>query len=467
MASKRQAAVLVLVLTCICLVSWHSYRTGADYGGLAHPALSATYSFGDRRLLTHPAAAAATASRNTASGDASLQLGITDHGARQGGDRGQDSDGSVRDMKEAVHVPSVLLAKQLGFNFPVVPRLAALPAYPPPEHVKHNALRLVSYRGREFNISNEKHVLAMIHIQKTAGTTLNRLLAERLMGDFSCWCRPVQNANKEVKLDMNGRVRKDWKHCKCYRPSSSSSQWLFSRTTTGWKCGLHPTYTALTECLASGKVDMMERKKQANRAFFVVTILRRPIDRFLSEFAHVKRGVTWKNSTFQCNGVKLSHVHMPLCFPGRDWSHASMDEFLACPHNMAFNRQTRMLANLSVVNCYDSSSMPTAEYNERLLHSAQQTLLSLAWFGLTEYMSESLEMFESRFGVQFAKEQLDYKSGDGKPDSKSSFIWKNLTESLTKRIVQANILDLQLYDFAEKLFLDRYKELKQQQQQQQ
>ena len=34
------------------------------------------------------------------------------------------------------------------------------------------------------------------------------------------------------------------------------------------------------------------------------------------------------------------------CYPGEDWEDVSLDEFIDCEHNMASNRQTRMLADL-------------------------------------------------------------------------------------------------------------------------
>ena len=34
----------------------------------------------------------------------------------------------------------------------------------------------------------------------------------------------------------------------------------------------------------------------------------------------------------------------------------TLEEFTSCPHNLAFNRQTRMLADLDLVNCYENLS---------------------------------------------------------------------------------------------------------------
>ena len=35
-----------------------------------------------------------------------------------------------------------------------------------------------------------------------------------------------------------------------------------------------------------------------------------------------------------------------VCFQDEDWMDVTLEEFMACPFNLAVNRQTRMLANL-------------------------------------------------------------------------------------------------------------------------
>jgi len=48
-------------------------------------------------------------------------------------------------------------------------------------------------------------------------------------------------------------------------------------------------------------------------------------------------------------------------------------------------RQTRMLADLSLIGCYNSSYMNQEERNRVMLASAKRNLLSIAFFGLTEF----------------------------------------------------------------------------------
>ena len=70
--------------------------------------------------------------------------------------------------------------------------------------------------------------------------------------------------------------------------------------------------------------------------------LREPTARYLSEFRHVQRGATWKSATLMCGGRAWAEL-MPRCYTDEDWSDVELEEFMSCRHNLAVNRQTRML----------------------------------------------------------------------------------------------------------------------------
>lgn len=55
---------------------------------------------------------------------------------------------------------------------------------------------------------------------------------------------------------------------------------------------------------------------------------------------------------------------------------------------MASNRQTRMLADLSLVGCYNST-ISSAEKDRRMLASAKHNLRFMPFFMLTEYQKVS------------------------------------------------------------------------------
>lgn len=79
---------------------------------------------------------------------------------------------------------------------------------------------------------NAHDVMVFLHIQKTGGTSFGRHLVQDLDLQRPCTCQ---------------RKRK---RCYCFRPNRNEN-WLFSRYSTGWKCGLHADWTELTSCVDS------------------------------------------------------------------------------------------------------------------------------------------------------------------------------------------------------------------------
>lgn len=79
---------------------------------------------------------------------------------------------------------------------------------------------------------NGNDVIVFLHIQKTGGTSFGKHLVYDLDLQRPCFCQ---------------RKRK---RCNCFRPNRNEN-WLFSRYSTGWKCGLHADWTELTSCVDS------------------------------------------------------------------------------------------------------------------------------------------------------------------------------------------------------------------------
>lgn len=77
---------------------------------------------------------------------------------------------------------------------------------------------------------NAHDVMVFLHIQKTGGTSFGKHLVQDLDLQRPCTCQ---------------RKRK---RCYCFRPNRNEN-WLFSRYSTGWKCGLHADWTELTSCV--------------------------------------------------------------------------------------------------------------------------------------------------------------------------------------------------------------------------
>ncbi|CDQ69269.1 unnamed protein product [Oncorhynchus mykiss] len=282
----------------------------------------------------------------------------------------------------------------------------------------------------DFNIKGDD-VIVFLHIQKTGGTTFGRHLVRNIKLERPCECHAGQ------------------KKCTCYRPGKRET-WLFSRFSTGWSCGLHADWTELTNCVPS-LMNMREPPKKPtvpSRNYYYITILRDPVWRYLSEWRHVQRGATWKASLHVCDGRSPTLAELPSCYPGDDWSGCSLKDFMDCPYNLANNRQVRMLADLSLVGCYNDSAMSEDERWAVLLESAKRNLRGMAFFGLTEYQRKTQYLFEKTFRLAFI---APFTQLNG---TRASSV--EVAPETQQRIRQLNQWDVELYEYARDLFLQRF-----------
>uniref|UniRef100_A0A1Q3G3U9 Heparan-sulfate 6-O-sulfotransferase n=2 Tax=Culex tarsalis TaxID=7177 RepID=A0A1Q3G3U9_CULTA len=280
---------------------------------------------------------------------------------------------------------------------------------------------------------NAHDVMVFLHIQKTGGTSFGKHLVRDLDLKRPCTCQRKK------------------KRCYCFRPHRNEN-WLFSRYSTGWKCGLHADWTELTGCVDQ-ELDKNEGET-AKRRYFYITLLREPIARYLSEFRHVQRGATWKNSRHWCLGRTATPEELPPCYDGENWNGVHLDEFAGCESNLAANRQTRMLADLALVGCYNKTYMPSAERDRIMLASAKRNLAAMSYFGLTEHQKISQYIFEETFNLRFA---IPFEQHN---NTVSTSTMNNLTPDQRARIDQLNALDVELYAFAKKLMFQRFERLK-------
>ncbi|XP_053735042.1 heparan-sulfate 6-O-sulfotransferase 2 isoform X2 [Synchiropus splendidus] len=292
---------------------------------------------------------------------------------------------------------------------------------------RFNFSRADLYRAVDFNIKGDD-VIVFLHIQKTGGTTFGRHLVRNIQLERPCECHAGQ------------------KKCTCYRPGKKET-WLFSRFSTGWSCGLHADWTELTRCVPS-RMDSREAPRNLPRNYYYITILRDPVSRYLSEWRHVQRGATWKASLHVCDGRSPTLSELPSCYPGDDWSGCSLQEFMDCPYNLASNRQTRMLADLSLVGCYNVSAMSEDERWGVLLESAKRNLRGMAFFGLTEYQRKTQYLFERTFNLEFI---APFTQLNG---TRASSV--EVPPETQRRIRQLNQWDVELYEYARDLFLQRF-----------
>ncbi|KAL5275280.1 HS6ST1 family protein [Megaselia abdita] len=286
----------------------------------------------------------------------------------------------------------------------------------------------------DFQFDMDGHdVMVFLHIQKTGGTSFGRHLVRDLDLKRPCECQ---------------RKRK---RCFCFRPHRNEN-WLFSRYSTGWKCGLHADWTELTNC-----VDEELNKNEgetSKRRYLYITILREPISRYMSEYRHVKRGATWKGSRHWCLGKQASAEELPPCYQGNDWLGVTLNDFASCESNLAINRQTRMLADLAQVGCYNKTGFDPKERERIMLASAKEHLAAMAYFGLTEYQKISQYIFEETFNLRFAIPFEQHNS----TISQSSL--NSLQKQQVDKIKKLNSLDIELYTFAKNLLFQRFQRLR-------
>ncbi|UYV71352.1 HS6ST1 [Cordylochernes scorpioides] len=280
----------------------------------------------------------------------------------------------------------------------------------------------------DFNIKGTD-VIVFLHIQNTGGNVFARHMVEDLALERPCVCR------------------RNRRHCKCYRPNRPGSSWLFSRYTMGWKCGVHPDWTQLSHCV--DQVMDEDEGRPVKRRYFFITLLRDPLKRFLSEYWHSRQ---------QQQPLLRSPTPGSWCgTPPSTCHNQTLPDFLNCPGNLALNRQVRMLADLTLTGCDQSTN------NLVLLSSAKNNLHKMAFFGLAEFPKISRYMFEATFRLAFLQDQ-EFSA----PPSQRSLLLRaqrkqvldHLSPQELNRTQEANRLDTELYQYAKKLFFYRFDKLK-------
>ncbi|XP_070158714.1 heparan-sulfate 6-O-sulfotransferase 2 [Polyergus mexicanus] len=304
----------------------------------------------------------------------------------------------------------------------------------------HPAFKLQSIQGSlgyddvfandtfQFDI-NAHDVMVFLHIQKTGGTLFGKHLVRDLELQRPCSCQ---------------RRRK---RCFCFRPNRNEN-WLFSRYSTGWKCGLHADWTELTNCVDT-ELDKIEGEG-IKRRYFYLTIIRDPVARYLSEFKHVQRGATWRGARHWCGGTQ---ANIPQCYNGSSWKNVTLEQFMACSYNLASNRQTRMLADLSIVGCYNST-LSSTDRDRLMLASAKHNLQYMPFFMLTEYQKVGQYTFEETFKMRFA---IAFEQHNATLSAATMAILSTEQLDTVRRL---NSLDLELYEFAKNLAFQRFKRLR-------
>lgn len=298
------------------------------------------------------------------------------------------------------------------------------------------------HTSRSFDITGSD-VIVFLQIQNAGANFLERRLIEDLVLQRPCTCR-------------KGR-----KICHCYRPRKRSS-WLFSRYTLGWKCGVHPDWTELINCV--DRVLDEDEGKPTKRRYFYITVLRDPVTRFRSEWRRFHQNRGWHGSRPHVCPEHFPTTPTKVCFENRWPGNVSLTEFLSCPRNPALNRQTHMLADQGLVvdGCSQNGSgalMSTEDHNIVLLVSAKRNLHRMAFFGLAEFPHLSQSLFEATFNLKFGRRARPraflrgrWKSGRDRGSSAAA-------SGEIEQMASANRLDVELYAYAKELLFSRFHKL--------
>lgn len=301
-------------------------------------------------------------------------------------------------------------------------------------------------RDRRFDMRGTD-VMVFLHIQKTGGSKFGAQLVNNLDIKRPCVCS--RKRSHDIRKRGTKQKTKEGKVCHCFRPGSKKI-WLFSRHHLGWPCGLHADWTEHHECVP--KYMNKREGRNVRRKFLYITIVREPVSRFLSEFAFVRNaGEMWRAASLRCNGRSPTKEELPPCFTRDDLSDVTLEEFIGCPWNLAFSRQTRMLADLRLVNCYNTSGMSPTERGRLMLESAKRNLQRMPFFGLTEYQEESQYLFEKTFGLKFVTPFTQLTEDE----TRAGNILPILESSVLSQIKTLNSLDIELYTFAKNVFFKR------------
>lgn len=315
-------------------------------------------------------------------------------------------------------------------------------------HVFGGSAKKANVHVHKFDMGGND-IMVFLHIQKTGGTKFGIQLVSNLDIERPCQSsRPKRSQNLETEFTKS-KVNKRKRVWHCFRPGSSNI-WLFSRHHLGWPCGLHADWTEHKECVPRYMNKREGRNNQ--RKFFYVTIVREPVSRFLSEFNFVvKNNSTWSGAFLRCNGRSPTKKELPPCFVGKNLTDITIDEFTGCPWNLAINRQTRMLADLRLVNCYNTKSMSVLKRRKVMLQSAMKNLQKMTYFALMEYQEESQYLFEKTFGLKFFTPFIQLTENE----TRGGKLLPELNNSALDQIRVLNSLDVELYSFAKNLFFER------------
>ena len=261
---------------------------------------------------------------------------------------------------------------------------------------------------------------------------------------------------------------RDWEH-------PNRDTWLVSEKTTAWNCGVHPFYTDFKKCLRNPFIfnhnaqmmyrDRVMRLSERNRFHYVV-ILRHPLLRYISEYLHVLRGACWARED-KC--IRHSRKWIWRIFDRwrlkcpenlqcrkdiveKFMANLTLEKFLRCTESWSINRMTLSLADHELATCWDKKRYSREQRDQILLESAKSNLRNFSYFGLSEFLKESGSLFEETFGLILKNPIQGQPSNASKASQYVSALMHDKDIIIYNKVVQNNLLDLELYEYALDIF---------------
>ncbi|XP_048238314.1 heparan-sulfate 6-O-sulfotransferase 2-like isoform X2 [Haliotis rufescens] len=233
--------------------------------------------------------------------------------------------------------------------------------------------------------------------------------------------------------------------CPCHIISRESV--LFSSIKHPWPCGEYPGLRTLEACIGSSLNLGVRRRRRNKMRYLYMTLLRYPAHHFYHEWNEVKKHGWPKWS--QVPSDKLDHASRE-CRAMSKGKDVSFKTFAGCPQNPAINRQTQMLANMSLDECLSTTKMSEGQCYDKMLSSAKDTLKHMAFFGITEYSYMTQVLFEETFQLKVIDKYVH-------PPNMQTFMSSyDISREEFEAISTLNKYDFLLYDYAQELFFERY-----------
>jgi hypothetical protein len=243
-----------------------------------------------------------------------------------------------------------------------------------------------------------------LHIPKTAGTTLTSIIETHFdRRDIFPW---------NNQRDFSGLSRNEIVRYRYYRG--------------------HFFYRVVTEILDTLPVT--------------ITMMRNPIDRFLSDFAHLQRHLISTGTEAQREEISRIDV-------------AEFVENASDRRSVRrMNLQTRMISGLEDLRklrtLLPHLDLDPSQLSDPDVDRAKLQLAEFDFVGLAERFDESLMLLSYVFGWRCP---VSYERINVAPERPRR---EDIPQRILQQLIERNALDLELYCFAERLFEDRLAEMK-------